>query len=60
MCKAQMGVLVGEPTPDKVQFIRGLCAMCGYEVAWALIHSRKANPNNGETKRTNQSSMFMQ
>jgi hypothetical protein len=55
-----MGVLVGEPTPDKVQFIRGLCAMCGYEVAWALIHSRKANPNNGETKRTNQSSMFMQ
>jgi hypothetical protein len=61
MCKAQMGVLVGEPTPDKVQSIRGLCAMCGYEIAWALIRSRKANfPNNGETKRTNRSSMFMQ
>jgi hypothetical protein len=39
MCKAQMGVLVGEPTADKVQFILGLCAMCGYEIGWALIHS---------------------
>jgi len=55
-----MGVLVGELTPDKVQSIRGLCTLCGYEIAWALIHPRKANfPNSGETKRTNRSSMFM-
>jgi len=60
MCKEQMGVLVGELTPDKVQSIRGLCTLCGYEIAWALIHPRKANfPNSGETKRTNRSSMFM-
>jgi C4-type Zn-finger protein len=62
VCKAQMGVLVGEPTPDKVQFIRALCALCGYRIQWTLIRSRKANfPNNSETKRTNRSStVFMQ
>jgi hypothetical protein len=40
MCRINLGIIIAERTEeDNVQAIRGQCAMCGYEIAWALIRS---------------------
>jgi ribosomal protein S27AE len=38
-CRSNLGIIIAERTEENVQAIRGQCAMCGYEIAWALIHS---------------------
>ena len=41
MCRSNLGIIIAERTEeDNVQAIRGQCAMCGYEIAWALIRSK--------------------
>ena len=39
MYRSYPGIIIAERTEDNVKAIRGQCALCGYEIAWALIHS---------------------
>jgi hypothetical protein len=39
MCRSYLGIVIAERTEDNVQAIRGQCALCVYEIAWALIYS---------------------
>jgi len=39
MCRSYLGIVIAERMEDNVQAICGQCALCGYQLAWALIHS---------------------
>ena len=39
MCRNTVGIIMAERTDDNAQPVYGQCAVCGYEIAWALIRS---------------------
>jgi hypothetical protein len=43
MCKAKMGIVIGEPVGENIRPIWGLCMTCGYGMRWALIRAEQRN-----------------
>jgi hypothetical protein len=39
MCSGYLGIVIAGRSDSAVQPIHGVCATCGYQIAWALICS---------------------